>query len=127
MVIHRTEENRQEEIRSLSQGVKGGTKRRPRPPLLTKYQARLTTYPAEWTADLRRSIRRRDKNLCQVCRVPIALPKTHIHHINFDKADCWDMNLITLCAWCHTATNRGRQRWYEDLFYQMSCRFPDAE
>ena len=94
------------------------------PSLLPWHTYSAFRYPAEWTPTLRRRIRRRDKALCQVCKTPQLLPKTHIHHINYDKRDCSPINLITLCELCHRSTNGQRHRWYRYLYGLMSERYP---
>ena len=37
--------------------------------------------------------------------------KFHIHHIDYDKKNSVEMNLITLCAKCHSKTNYKRDNW----------------
>jgi hypothetical protein len=45
------------------------------------------------------------------------------HHINYEKQDCRDDNLIALCSACNSKANFGRARWqavYTDI---LSFRF----
>ncbi|KKM65445.1 hypothetical protein LCGC14_1491170 [marine sediment metagenome] len=113
-------------VRIIRKGV-----RRPRlrglphaPSLLPWHVYSTFKYPVEWTPTLRRRIRRRDRALCQVCKTPQALDRTHIHHINYDKRDCSPLNLLTVCEACHRSTNGQRHRWYRYLYGMMSERYP---
>ena len=71
-------------------------------------------YPAEWTMKLRKSIRKRDNYQCQICNKTqeeegIAL---QVHHIDYNKENNEESNLITLCRSCHPKTNNiHRKRW----------------
>lgn len=64
-------------------------------------------YPEEWTEELKTKIRKRDKFVCQLC----GLHGHDIHHINYDKNNCGEDNLITLCRSCHSKTNFNRDEW----------------
>jgi 5-methylcytosine-specific restriction endonuclease McrA len=63
-------------------------------------------YSVEWTELLRETIRTRDKYTCQKCLSPQieirSKRKLHVHHINHDKSNCSESNLITLCNECHS-------------------------
>lgn len=74
-------------------------------------------YPAEWTAGLRKKIRKRDNYQCQVCdktqnEEGIAL---QVHHIDYDKENNNESNLLSLCRGCHIKTNIHRTQWF--LFF----------
>lgn len=47
-------------------------------------------------------------------------PRLTAHHIDYDKDNCADDNLITLCSSCNTKANFGRARW--QAFYQAIMR-----
>lgn len=68
-------------------------------------------YSADWTPDLKRTIRRRDNNKCRICGV--GWRRLDIHHINYIKDDLTNTNLITLCRSCHSKTNVKREQWIE--------------
>ncbi len=68
-------------------------------------------YSLNWTNTLRRSIRERDKYICQICSLPQGDIAFDIHHIDYDKKNCNPNNLITLCRNCHTKTNFDRKHW----------------
>lgn len=72
-------------------------------------------YPPFWTIELRGKIRERDNYQCQLCFKKENGRKHHIHHINFDKKDCNDGNLIALCPKCHADTIKNREYWQNYL------------
>lgn len=55
----------------------------------------------------RELIRARDAYTCVLC----LKPGRDVHHIDYDKANGDDANLITLCRSCHVKTNGHRQMW----------------
>ena len=69
-------------------------------------------YPAEFF-NIRKQIRKRDNYICQICS------KTQkqnnraldVHHIDYDKKNNKEGNLITLCQSCHMKTNANRNYW----------------
>lgn len=63
------------------------------------YKDRNGEYPPEWTYSLRLKIRRRDSNTCQACGVK--RKGLDVHHIDEDKMNCDESNLICLCRSCH--------------------------
>lgn len=70
-------------------------------------------YPTEWNEALRRKIRKRDNYQCRTCgktqkEEEIALP---VHHIDYNKENNKETNLITLCRVCHAITNVHRKQW----------------
>lgn len=63
-------------------------------------------YPNEFSDTLKTKIRKRDNNKCQKCG---KLEKDHfrkldIHHIDYNKFNCDELNLISLCTGCHIRT-----------------------
>ncbi len=72
-------------------------------------------YPVDWTETLRRSIRERDRYICQICGKPQGDKTHHIHHIDYNKENCNPKNLITLCCNCHMKTNSNRKKWKYSL------------
>jgi len=82
------------------------------PPLLPFEVYRGFDYPVGYNTNTRNSIRRRDNYVCYICKV-IGTNKTlQVHHINYDKTDCKESNLITLCPSCHAKTNHKRRKWF---------------
>ena len=46
------------------------------------------------------------------------LIKLSIHHIDYNKKNCKEDNLISLCVHCHGLTNKNRNSWinyFKDL------------
>jgi len=63
-------------------------------------------YP-ELFYSIRKVIRERDNYICQIC----GKRGNHVHHIDYNKQNCKEGNLITLCRACHLKTNRNRKIW----------------
>jgi hypothetical protein len=70
-------------------------------------------YSKEWKRILKENIRKRDKYTCQLCKINEKKLKRRlcIHHINYNKKDCSENNLISLCLRCHMKTNYNRKEW----------------
>lgn len=74
---------------------------------------RAEVYDYNWNKHLKQSIRKRDNYICQVCFSP-EIKKAHsVHHIDYDKKNSVESNLITLCESCHVKTNFNREEWVE--------------
>lgn len=69
-------------------------------------------YTAEFY-EKREKIKDRDNYQCQLCEVPEneCLLYLCIHHIDYDKKNNADNNLITLCQLCHTRTYSNKEYW----------------
>lgn len=65
-------------------------------------------YTREWNKILKNKIKTRDNNKCFICG---SFNRLQVHHIDYDKANCSDKNLITLCISCHMKTNYRRENW----------------
>jgi len=76
-------------------------------------------YPIEWNSELREQIRKRDNYQCQLCQITeeehlIVFGRIlSVHHIDYDKQNCREDNLITLCLNCNTRVNSNRTYWVE--------------
>jgi len=70
-------------------------------------------YPSEFNKTLRREIRDRDNNECFLCKD--SEKNLHVHHIDYDKYNNDELNLITLCCSCHIKTNFNRTYWNKRL------------
>ena len=68
-------------------------------------------YPEEFNPVLKRKIRERDNYTCLLCKTH----GTHVHHIDYDKDNCEESNLVTLCGACHGKTNADRDYWKSKL------------
>ena len=60
-------------------------------------------YPIAWNESLKRSIRERDNYECNNCGIPQKelKEKLHVHHIDFNKENLDENNLVSLCRSCH--------------------------
>lgn len=76
-------------------------------------------YSIEWNINLKNVIRKRDNYECQNCSMTeeehlIVLGTVlHIHHIDYNKKNCKEDNLISLCQSCNSRANFNRSYWKE--------------
>lgn len=72
-------------------------------------------YPLGWNRNHRELIRARDEYKCGMCGVhEIETNRRHaVHHIDYDKKNLSQKNLISLCLRCHAKTNHNRNYWYD--------------
>lgn len=70
-------------------------------------------YSKYFVKQLKDKIRVRDNFICQLCGIPeLELTRNlHIHHIDYNKKNCEENNLIALCYSCHPKVNYGRTKW----------------
>jgi hypothetical protein len=68
-------------------------------------------YTAEFSPALKRAIRERDGFTCQLCFAPENGRKHTAHHIDYDKKNSCEANLITLCLSCNSRVNKSRAFW----------------
>lgn len=70
-------------------------------------------YPIEFMK-LREKIRKRDNFTCQKCRIKQEnyVRKLDIHHIDYNKENYKENNLITLCNKCNVVVNFNRDYWF---------------
>ena len=79
-------------------------------------------YSIEWTEELREFIRKRDNYTCQNCGLTneehlIVYDRSlTIHHIDYNKKNCSEENLISLCVQCNSRANFNRSYWLD--FYK---------
>ena len=78
-------------------------------------------YTMEFTYDLKLRIRRRDGLRCQLCgrseveNRRISKKPLPVHHIDYDKKNCDELNLIALCTKCNSRVNFRRDHWKQLL------------
>jgi hypothetical protein len=65
-------------------------------------------YPSIWDNPLKRKIMERDNFACQDCGINRNLV---VHHIDEDKQNCEEDNLITLCLNCHAKIHLFHERF----------------
>lgn len=81
-------------------------------------------YSINWTSQLKDRIRVRDNFKCQICGVPEleCNRKLDVHHIDYDKKNCKESNLIALCRSCHTKTSgKNREYWIDRFQKEGHC------
>ena len=81
-------------------------------------------YPVEFDNLLKKRIRIRDHFTCQYCGVhQRELSEVlHSHHIDYNKENNEDDNLISLCRVCHVTTNGNRVFWMNYFQTVMQIR-----
>lgn len=76
-------------------------------------------YPMEFNESLKLQIRERDCFTCQNCQMTeeehlrVYGQSLHVHHIDYDKENLNQDNLITLCNSCNTRANYNRHKWMD--------------
>jgi hypothetical protein len=84
-------------------------------------------YSFEFNVKLKESIRKRDDHKCQNCGMT---EEEHlivigyvliIHHIDYNKDNCKENNLITVCQSCNARANFNRYYWQN--LYQQKIKF----
>jgi 5-methylcytosine-specific restriction endonuclease McrA len=74
-------------------------------------------YNVKFTEELKDQIRKRDNYECQNCGMTeeehlIVIGQVlHIHHIDYNKENCEENNLITTCKSCNLRANANRDYW----------------
>ena len=70
-------------------------------------------YGLEFNKKLKEQIRKRDNYTCQECGFTENQLgyKLRVHHIDYNKKNSEENNLISLCKSCHSQTNFGRMDW----------------
>jgi len=76
-------------------------------------------YSPEFTVECKESIRKRDNYECQNCGMTeeehliVYGQVLQVHHIDYDKKNCKEDNLITTCLSCNIRANYNRNYWIE--------------
>ena len=74
-------------------------------------------YPQEFNLELKLKIRQRDNFICCLCKrtereeLEELNRVLSVNHIDFDKRNCKENNLNTLCMRCNVKINREREYW----------------
>ena len=70
-------------------------------------------YPPTFNQQLKDRIRVRDNFICQLCGIPEieCNRRLDIHHIDYNKMNCNEDNLISLCSNCNLKANFNREYW----------------
>jgi hypothetical protein len=75
-------------------------------------------YPKEFNKELKVKILKRDNYKCQKCNVYPCNDLT-VHHIDYNKQNCNENNLITLCRICNLKVNKDFDYWYAYFKYLL--------
>ena len=67
-------------------------------------------YPNKFSKELKVKILKRDNYTCQKCFI-YPTNKLSVHHIDYNKQNCKEDNLITLCRKCNCQVNFNRNKW----------------
>ena len=72
-------------------------------------------YPINFTKQLKEYIRERDNHICQLCGKTEEQNrrKLDVHHIDYNKENLNESNLISLCKSCHQKTSWNREFWID--------------
>jgi len=71
-------------------------------------------YAPEWNEKLREKIRNKFDRICQLCtksEPENEWGKLQVHHIDYNKKNCDEKNLIPLCVGCNFKVNYNRPKW----------------
>lgn len=84
-------------------------------------------YPFKFNKRIKFSIRQRDNHICQFCGSIIGYSdgrKHPIHHIDYDKQNIDEYNLIVLCNQCNAKANFDREKWQFlfKILLEIQCR-----
>jgi len=81
-------------------------------------------YGLEFNNNLKKQVKERDDYTCQICKLNEKQLKFlfkrnkqifHAHHIDYNKKNNNENNLLTLCYSCHPKTNSNREYWISTL------------
>jgi len=87
------------------------------------------SYPPKFSYYLKKQIRKRDNFICQLCNIKeIEFKKNHrkgleVHHIDYNKYNCHQNNLITLYGKCNKQVNYNRDYWFAYFRYIMENKY----
>lgn len=78
-------------------------------------------YSITWNTQLKLRVRVRDNFICQECGIPELETgrALDVHHIDYNKKNCLELNLISLCVNCHRQTLGNKEYWKEHFQSKM--------
>jgi len=76
-------------------------------------------YPVEFNNKLKKQVFDRDNGICQLCHKLISNGHA-VHHIDYNKNNNTEINLILLCKSCHNKTNVVKRDYWEKLFSEKN-------
>lgn len=103
-------------------------------------------YTHDWTKSLKTTIRNKDNHVCQYVSINgkdkcdyrdtvDGNQRLHVHHIDGNKENCNEWNLISLCNHHHQIVEHNNPKLWTEIFYQITfkrenektCGISDAE
>ena len=78
-------------------------------------------YCNKFNNSLKESVRNRDNRTCQLCNKPENGRRHTVHHIHYDKSNCYP-DLITLCDSCNGKANGNRKQWESYYMNKLNDR-----
>ena len=81
-------------------------------------------YSPEFNKSLKRKIKTRDGNRCRNPNCKGTTQALFVHHIDYNKENFSESNLITLCGSCHSQTSGRKKRDYWTFFYTNLIQTP---
>jgi len=74
-------------------------------------------YGFEFTLRLKEVIRNRDNRMCVLCKAHESILKTKlcVHHIDYNKNNNKENNLVSLCRKCHANVHWSKDEWSNHL------------
>jgi hypothetical protein len=85
----------------------------------------LEKHNPEFSREFKRSIRKRDNQVCMLCGIHREKLKKvlDVHHINYNKFLSIPQNCISLCHSCHPKTNHNKKHWIKFFQNLLSERY----
>lgn len=82
-------------------------------------------YGLEFNDELKEFIRNRDNHICQLCLINEISTgrKLYIHHIDYNKKNNNETNLISLCLYCHAKTRVNREYWTKLFISKIEAKY----
>lgn len=81
-------------------------------------------YPFEFNRKLKNQIKSRDNHKCQNPGCWKTTECIHIHHIDYNKNNCCNNNLITICLSCNARANKNHEEWkqlYQKIIMEIAA------
>jgi hypothetical protein len=88
-------------------------------------------YPRKFNARLKNKIRERDNYRCQNCGMTqeehyiVYGRDIEVHHIDYDRENCKEDNLITTCKQCNIRANKNKTYWKD--YYKQKIKAKETE
>ena len=90
-------------------------------------------YSSDFNEKLKLKIRYRDNHTCQICGMTeeehliVLGDSLYVHHIDYNKKNSRENNLISLCNQCHSRTNYNREYWIDFFIKGKSIKLVSVQ